>query len=198
VSAHPRLLDARGRTVQFQADHVLLATGAGAGPIEAAGMCTRRVASGVGLRAYFELPPALARELDVFSLTYDRPLCPGYGWVFPGPDGIFNGGVGFFHDSLRNSARLNLRELWGWFMHACRASAQIRKFGHQRTALRGAPLRTSLRGAAITRPGLMLVWRPVAAPLGGWLAHWAGPQAVCLAGAGVATAGVAVALMQKQ
>jgi flavin-dependent dehydrogenase len=152
-----RLRDGAGRTLQFTADHVLLATGAAAGPLELAGMCLRRSPSGMALRAYFELPAALAEELDVFTLSYDRRNCPAYGWIFAGPGRIFNVGVGLFHDALRRPHSSNLRELWDGFMASCPVAAQVRRYGRQLTPQRGAPLRTSLRGARITRPGLMLV-----------------------------------------
>jgi flavin-dependent dehydrogenase len=42
-------------------------------------------------------------------------------------------------------------------MASCPAAAQVRKYARQLTPQRGAPLRTSLAGARITRPGLMLV-----------------------------------------
>jgi flavin-dependent dehydrogenase len=152
-----RLLDARARTVDLRAEHVLLATGAATGPLELAGMCLRRSPSGVALRAYFEVPPALAAELQALILGYDRSIAPGYGWIFPGPHRIFNVGVGLFHDALRRPRNTNLRALWAGFLASCAPAAQVRRFGRQLTPERGAPLRTSLRGARIARPGLMLV-----------------------------------------
>lgn len=156
-----RLRGADGRPLELQADHVVLATGAAAGPLEAAGMCLRRVPSGIGLRAYFEVPSALAQEADVFTLSYDRSICPAFGYVFPGPGGVFNLGVGYFLDALRRPATTNLRDLWSAFLQGCPAAARIREHGRQLTAVRGAPLRTSLRGARLTRPGLMLVGEAV-------------------------------------
>lgn len=152
-----RLRDAHGAALALRADHVLLATGAAAGPLEAAGMCLRRAPSGIALRAYFEVPAALAEELDALTLSYDRTMCPGYGWIFAGPGRIFNVGVGFFHDALRQPRSSNLRTLWDGFMEGSPVTVQLRRFARQLTPPRGAPLRTSLRGARITRPGLMLV-----------------------------------------
>jgi menaquinone-9 beta-reductase len=152
-----RLLDVRGVITEIQADHVLLATGAAASPLESAGMCVRRSPSGVGMRAYFELPASLVEELDAFTLHYDRMIAPGYGWIFAGPNRVFNVGVGYFQDGWRQPKSSNVRELWSWFLDSCASAAKIRKFGRQLTPVRGAPLRTSLQGARITRPGLMLV-----------------------------------------
>jgi flavin-dependent dehydrogenase len=84
-------------------------------------------------------------------------MCPGYGWIFAGPGRIFNVGVGFFHDALRQPRSSNLRTLWDGFMEGSPVTVQLRRFARQLTPPRGAPLRTSLRGARITRPGLMLV-----------------------------------------
>jgi geranylgeranyl reductase family protein len=153
VRLHPR-----GRyRLQLSADYVLLATGAASGPLEAAGMCLRRSPSGVALRAYYELPASLAEELDVFTLHYDRRSCPAYGWIFAGPDRVFNIGVSQFHDAPLRRRKSNLRELWEGFMASCPAAAQIHKYARQLAPQNGAPLRTSLAGARITRPGLMLV-----------------------------------------
>jgi flavin-dependent dehydrogenase len=111
----------------------------------------------MALRAYFEVPASLAAELQALTLMYDSAVTPGYGWIFPGPERVFNVGVGFFHDAWRRPRCTNLRELWAGFLASCAPAAQIRRFGRQLTPERGAPLRTSLRGARIARPGLMLV-----------------------------------------
>jgi flavin-dependent dehydrogenase len=152
-----RLVDSCGRQREVRAHHVLLATGAASGPLELAGMCLRRAPSGIALRAYFELPATLAADLQALILSYDSAITPGYGWIFPGPDRIFNVGVGLFHDALRRPTGTNLRDLWTGFLASCAPAAQIRRFARQLTPERGAPLRTSLRGARIARAGLMLV-----------------------------------------
>jgi menaquinone-9 beta-reductase len=152
-----RLVDPGGEPHHLQADHVLLATGASAGPLHAAGMSVRRSPSGIALRSYYRLPHALAQELDALTLSFHHAISPGYGWIFAGPDRVFNIGVGYFQDGMRRPRTTNLRELWEWFLASCPVAAQIRKHGEALSGVRGAPLRTSLRGARIARPGLMLV-----------------------------------------
>jgi flavin-dependent dehydrogenase len=152
-----RFSRASGAPIELRADHVLLATGAAAAPLQAAGMCLRRSPSGIALRAYFELPASLAQELDAFTISFDRRICPGYGWLFAGPERVFNVGVGFFHDALRRPASTSLHELWRWFQASFEPAARIARFARPIGPLRGAPLRTSLRGACAARPGLLLV-----------------------------------------
>ena len=139
-----RLRGANGHPLELAADYVVLATGAGAAALEAAGMCLRRAPSGIGLRAYFEVPPGMAEDEDAFTLSYDRSTCPAFGYVFPGPGGIFNLGVGYFQDSLRRPRNTNLRDLWGAFLQGCPAAARIRRYGRRR----GSPGERPSRGHA--------------------------------------------------
>jgi flavin-dependent dehydrogenase len=44
---------------------------------------------------YVQVDERTAREHDHLCVAYAAGICPGYGWVFPGPDGVFNVGGGY-------------------------------------------------------------------------------------------------------
>jgi flavin-dependent dehydrogenase len=132
----------------------LLATGAASAPLELAGLCLRKAPSGFAVRRYYR-HPRLAREMDHLCISFDRGILPGYGWIFPGPGAMFNVGAGCFLDG-RNSAR-NVREMFDAFVGAFPPARQLAAEGEPVGELRGAPLRTALRGARLWRPGLMAI-----------------------------------------
>jgi geranylgeranyl reductase family protein len=146
---------ASGREVRIEAALTVLATGAAAGPLQLFGMCERAAPSAMAGRVYVQADAALASELDALCISYDRAICPGYGWLFPGPDGVVNLGVGFFNDgpppTTRNLQRL-LERFVAVFPPAARLWSRARPLGR----MKGAPLRTGLRGARLHRPGLLV------------------------------------------
>ena len=73
-------------------------------------------------RAYFRIPAALAESLRYLCIAYDRSLCPGYGWIFPGPDRCLNLGVGYFSAS---GALPSLKHLWALFTTRFAAAAAV-------------------------------------------------------------------------
>lgn len=160
LEAHGRVVGARlserdrGMRCEVRARHVLLATGAAAGPLAAFGVCRRRAASGVAARAYYRLADASAAPAQPL-IAFDRQILPGYGWIFPGPDGVCNVGVGRFHDGAPAAA--NLRALWGQFIDHFPPAARLLAAAQPMTPLAGAPLRTALAGVDLSRPGLLVV-----------------------------------------
>ena len=149
ATSNPKLLDVLAR-------HVILATGASAEPLERFGVCTRRSPSGIAARRYYRLPSDLGAEIDSLFLIFDRSTLPGYGWLFPGPGGVCNVGVGVFHDSPRRT-QPNLRRLWDAFMASHPLAQRVAQRGEPVSRLEGAPLRTRLTGADFVRPGLLVV-----------------------------------------
>lgn len=139
----------------IRAELLLLATGAASAPLELAGVCERKEASGIAVRGYFH-SETLARELDALCISFDRSICPGYGWIFPGPNGVFNVGAGYFFDAPRQPAVGNVRQVFASFVErfplARRLLAEAAPLGE----LKGAPLRTALKGARLARPGLLV------------------------------------------
>jgi flavin-dependent dehydrogenase len=99
---------------ELQARVTLLATGANATVLAAFGLAAPSKPNAVAGRAYFKVPAATAAQLPHLSIVYQRSLCPGYGWIFPGPDRRYNVGVGLFTDG--RTATPSLHVLWERFL----------------------------------------------------------------------------------
>jgi geranylgeranyl reductase family protein len=147
---------AAGTTHEIRAETTILATGAAAEVLAAFDVCHRRTPSAIAARAYFAVPPETAREFNHLCISYAREICPGYGWLFPGPDDVFNVGVGFFYDAKVRPRDVNVRRLFERFVSVFGPARRLLQSSHQVTPLRGAPLRTALRGADLARPGLLV------------------------------------------
>ncbi|HEX7155959.1 MAG TPA: FAD-dependent monooxygenase [Burkholderiaceae bacterium] len=157
------------RRLRVAARLTLLATGAASGPLELAGLCTRKAASGFAVRQYVRNQRAAAVWREP-TITFDRTIRPGfgYGWVFPGPDATFNVGAGVFFDrpgragpaSDRVSAHAagpNARRVFERFITGFAPARELLAEGVALGPLKGAPLRTALAGAALGRAGLLAV-----------------------------------------
>jgi geranylgeranyl reductase family protein len=150
----------RGATADLlgvRARATILATGAAAKPLERFGVCERRAANAIAARLYVQAPRELARKYHSLCISYDRRISPGYGWVFPGPGETFNVGIGYFHDSSVGAPVENLRRLMTRFVQTFPPAAALVAGSRMLTDLRGAPLRTSLSGARLARPGLVVI-----------------------------------------
>jgi geranylgeranyl reductase family protein len=145
----------------LRAAWVLLATGAVPQAIMAAGMSTRHTPSGVALRGYVK-NPAMEGRIDKLEIVWHRALSPGYGWIFPFRDGVFNIGVGVAdsHDERRGERlakkAINLRHVFDEFTRIYAPARELVEGGQWVGPLKGAPLRCTLEGAAYTRPGLVV------------------------------------------
>ncbi|UCH17036.1 MAG: NAD(P)/FAD-dependent oxidoreductase, partial [Burkholderiales bacterium] len=139
----------------------VLATGAVPQALIAAGMCERRVPSGVALRGYVR-NASMAGHIRALEIVWHWRLRPGYGWIFPCPDAIFNIGVGVFHghheiaNRQASTTDVNLRELFEAFTDFHGSARELVASGTLERGLRGAPLRCSLQGARCARPGLLV------------------------------------------
>jgi flavin-dependent dehydrogenase len=161
------LADAKGRVVgarlrrfdgtarELRARWTVLATGAAAAPLLAADMCSRRVPSGVALRAYVR-NEAMAGRLRQLEVVWNQALRGGYGWIFPCGGGVFNVGVGSLKGEGGSVPALNLRELFAAFTRAHAPARELMQGGCLLGELKGAPLRCSLEGARWSRPGLLV------------------------------------------
>jgi geranylgeranyl reductase family protein len=129
---------------------LLLASGAVPQALIAAGMALRQRPSGVALRGYLK-NEAMQGRIDKLEVVWHRAVAPGYGWIFPCRDGVFNVGVGAF-----TGQDLNLRALFDAFTQIYPAARDLVAGGHWLAPLKGAPLRTSLTGARFSRPGLLV------------------------------------------
>jgi flavin-dependent dehydrogenase len=148
------------RVADLAADWVVLATGAAAPALQAAGLCARREPSGVALRGYVRNPALAGRPLTM-DVVWHRALRPGYGWVFPCGDDVYNIGVGAFFRRGRAAAggadRAGLREMFEAFTRVHPPARALLAGGEWVGELKGAPLRCTLSGAHRGRPGLLAV-----------------------------------------
>ncbi|TAM48498.1 MAG: geranylgeranyl reductase family protein [Burkholderiaceae bacterium] len=140
-------------TREIRARWVVLATGAAAQALLAAGMALRQAPSGVALRAYVK-HPAMATHIDVLEVVWQRALAPGYGWIFPCPGGVFNIGVGTVDRG--GAPETNLRQVFDDFTRLHAPARELLAGGTLLGPLKGAPLRCTLEGARPSRPGLLV------------------------------------------
>lgn len=82
----------RGRSVTVQAKIVIIATGVSPKLLLQLGLLKQTPRMLVAARAYFE---GLKDLEDRLHLRFDGVPLPGYGWIFPLPDGLANVGAGF-------------------------------------------------------------------------------------------------------
>ncbi len=147
--------------LELRARWTLLATGAQPKALQAAGLCTRHTPSGVALRGYVRAP-GLVGQIRALEVVWNQAVRPGYGWIFPAPEGVFNIGVGVTdsHSALNGKGSkkaLNLRAIFDAFVAAYAPAQRLLAEGEWVGELKGAPLRCSLSGAQFSRPGLMVV-----------------------------------------
>ena len=146
---------------ELRARWVVLATGAVPKALIAAGMCERRTPTGIALRGYVR-NEAMADRLRALEIVWHKSLAPGYGWIFPAPDGRFNIGVGVAHshpsdDDGRNRMKdVNLRHVFDAFIRHHEPARELMRTGTLEGDLKGAPLRCTLEGARLSQPGLLV------------------------------------------
>lgn len=145
---------------EVRADWVILATGAVPKALTAAGLCERHTPSGVALRGYVRAPSMVGR-IKAMDVVWHESVRPGYGWIFPAPDGCFNIGVGVTdsHKAVGGKGEkkeLNLRAIFDAFVANYPPAAELMREGQLVGELKGAPLRCTLNGARWSRPGLLV------------------------------------------
>lgn len=140
---------------------VILATGAQPQALIAAGLCQRRAPSGMALRAYVSHPEA-AQHMDRLEVIWHPRLRHGYGWMFPGPGGVFNIGVGWFQphrgagDDRAERSGGNLAERFQALRDIHPGVREVLTHGRLQGPPKGAPLRCTLAGVQHSRPGLLV------------------------------------------
>jgi len=144
-------------TSAVRAGTTLLATGAAAEPLKRFGVCHRVAPSATAARLYVRTDERFASDFDHLCISYDAAICPGYGWIFPGPDATFNVGVGYYYDGKKLPSEKNVRKLLERFVRTFPQAVGVMRHGISVTELRGAPLRTALAGSALSRPGLLVL-----------------------------------------
>jgi geranylgeranyl reductase family protein len=146
-------LDEEGQEIRIAARLVLLATGANARILRVFGVLQNRNHSAIGLRGYFRLTETIDESSMV--VVYDKRLLPGYGWMFPLGQGIFNVGCGIFLDGRKRMPRFG-QNLTG-FYKSIQPLARYLQMAEQIAPIRAAPMRTGFQGARAHAPGLLVV-----------------------------------------
>ncbi len=146
---------------EIRADWTILASGAVPQALQAAGLCERQTPSAVALRGYLH-NPSMAGRITALEVAWHPRLRTGYGWIFPCGEGLFNVGVGVEHSHRerastgRSMSEIDLRGMLRLFGQIYPIAGELMSGGRWVGALKGAPLRCSLTGAALSRPGLLV------------------------------------------
>jgi menaquinone-9 beta-reductase len=150
------------QTLDVDSRWVVLATGAVPQALMAADMCTRRVPTGVALRGYVK-NDSMVQRITELEVVWHKKLRPGYAWIFPCGDGVFNIGAGVLHShgEVRGDGKLgmkavNLRDLLKTFAECHEPARELMATGTPLGEFKGAPLRCTLEGARWSRPGLLV------------------------------------------
>jgi geranylgeranyl reductase family protein len=140
-----------------RATHVVLATGAAPQALIATGLCQRQTPSAMGLRGYVHRPGLPAEQAEKLQVAWHARLRPGYGWIFPCGDDVYNIGVGIIDSHHKGAMRkVNLREVFQAFCEVHAPARELMAHGRLIGELKGAPLRSSLLGATLARPGILV------------------------------------------
>ncbi|MEE8620583.1 MAG: NAD(P)/FAD-dependent oxidoreductase [Syntrophobacteria bacterium] len=145
--------DQEGDKISISARLVLLATGANARILRVFGVLINRNHSAIGARGYFRLTETIDESSMV--VIYDRRLLPGYSWMFPLGQGIFNVGCGIFLDGGKKMAHIG-QNLKGFYKHV-QPLARHLQMAEQIAPIRTAPMRTGFQGARACAPGLLVL-----------------------------------------
>ena len=145
--------DEEGRQINIAAKLVFLATGANARILRVFGVLQNRNHSAIGVRGYFRLTETIDESSMV--VIYDKRLLPGYGWMFPLGQGIFNVGCGIFLDGRKKMPRFG-QNLTGFYKHI-QPLARYLQMAEQIAPISAAPMRTGFQGAQAYAPGLLVL-----------------------------------------
>lgn len=149
---------------ELQATWVVLATGAVPQALMDAGMAERHTPSAISMRCYIR-HDAMASRINTLEFILHPSLAPGYGWVFPCGNGVFNVGVilnlpddaqSRGGQSSSQARAANLRQRFDALGTISESAHELMAGGTRLSPLKGAPLRCSLQGARLSRPGLLV------------------------------------------
>lgn len=150
------VVESNGREEEIRAPLTVLATGADGAVLKKFDASARTTASGYAIRTYAVHATADAAS-DRLYISLEKDLLPGYAWAFPGPENVFNVGVGVFYASGLREKKLNLRTRLDHLMSGKGLLGKM--LGPMKAVDRyaGAPLRTGLNGSSLGRRGLAIV-----------------------------------------
>ncbi len=155
-----------GEAVFVGARRVVLATGASAAALGAAGVSHRRAPSAMALRTIIRHPD-LRGQISGLQVIWHRALSPGYAWIFPMSEHCYNMGIGVFDVAEAwPQHKLNLRSLYERFVAVNPLAGRLHNEGETILALKGAPLRSGLVGAKPWQEGLIICGEAIGSTYG--------------------------------
>jgi geranylgeranyl reductase family protein len=149
------VIERDGREEEIRAPLTVLATGAEGAILSKFDATARTTASGYAIRTY-AVHAASGQPCDRLYISLEKDLLPGYAWAFPGPENVFNVGVGVFYATGLREKKLNLRTRLDHLMSGKGALGQMLGPMNALDRYAGAPLRTGLTGSSLGRRGLAI------------------------------------------
>ncbi|MFP5225771.1 MAG: geranylgeranyl reductase family protein [Actinomycetota bacterium] len=147
----------RGEILEVRAPVVIAADGVANRFGQALGI--RRIEKrpmGVAVRTYFRSPRASDNYLESYlELWRGDDLLPGYGWIFPTPDGTVNIGLGLLNSSA-HFQQVDYRGLLTDWVANLPPDWELDR-DNQVGQIRGAGLPMGFNRTALAKPGLMLI-----------------------------------------
>jgi geranylgeranyl reductase family protein len=139
---------------RVRASAVIGADGAVSHVAECAGLVdAARVLWGFALRGY--LPQVVDRPHIVFWEPTPRRALPGYGWLFPGPNGLANFGLGIGTRADRSAGAAAVRLLPDFLAHLAR-SGVVDTLDHESDGRLGGWLKMGMVGTTAARGRVLL------------------------------------------
>ncbi len=137
----------------IRARYVVVATGAGVGLLERAGLLAAPPQFGRAVRGYYE---GIGELTDAIEFHMHSVPLPGYAWVFPTSGTGANVGAGDFTDKAHQRTRPTPRQALDNFMASPFVAGRMAGAKLQ-GAIKGYPLRFDFPTAQLAFPGLMLI-----------------------------------------
>ncbi|MBN1841334.1 MAG: geranylgeranyl reductase family protein [Deltaproteobacteria bacterium] len=135
----------------LHARYVILSTGAQIGLAKSLRLIDRAFPSAVATRCYV----ASKEKLDCLVGSCVRPVLPGYGWVFPMGDDLYNVGVIAFYTKGRKSG-LGLNKRFDEFVKVFPPAQKVMRSGKMVSNLVAAPLRCGLPESVVPGKGNLI------------------------------------------
>lgn len=129
----------------------LLATGGRLALAHKTGLVTRPVANGAAVRCYVRSTLPLERLI----VACERSILPGYAWIFPVAEDLYNVGCGRFLYG-RREPHINLRKVFQAFLTEFPLTRDLLAHGEIVTPLQGAVLRSGWQDAGPMANGAVL------------------------------------------
>jgi geranylgeranyl reductase family protein len=123
----------------LQARYIILATGAQTTLTKFLGLSTQIFPSTIAVRCYVQSP----EKLEAFIGSYDPAVLPGYGWIFPIEEDLYNVGV-IAYPSNRGFSGKTLKKRVYNFLENFPIAHNMMKSGKILSPLKGFPLNCGL------------------------------------------------------